>query len=240
MMGWVAGVDGCRGGWFVVLYGTRSRRTSHRVVERFPEILELAKKPAVVGVDIPIGLLEKAVKGGRQCDREARRLLRQPRARSVFSPPVRAALRSKDYEAANKANRASSPAGVGISKQSDGLRKKLLEVDKFMTPKRQRFVREVHPELCFYEMNNEKPMKHSKKERTGTGLAERRNLLLTVGFGQVISDSGTYPRSKLAKDDVLDACVACWTAFRISRGEAICIPDKSPRDRRGLRMEIWR
>ncbi len=36
-----------------------------------------------------------------------------------------------------------------------------------------------------------------------------------------------------------DACVACWSAERILRGEAVRIPDDPPLDARGLRMEIW-
>lgn len=236
-MAWVAGADGCRGGWFVVLVNTRSSRTCHQVVQRFPEMLELLEKPAVVAVDIPVGLLDRAVKGGRRCDKEARRILGQPRACSVFSPPVRGALQHSEYASANKANRASSSENIGISKQSFGLRKKLLEVDEFMTPKLQDIVREVHPELCFYELNGRRPMKYGKKASRRAGLFERRRLLIRAGFGQVISEIGTYPRSKVAEDDVLDACVACWTA---SRRKAICIPEEPPRDRRGLRMEIWR
>src|SRR3989442_381172 len=83
MMAWGAGGDGCRGGWVVVLLDTGSGHSGHRLIERFQEVFELVEKPAVVGVDIPVGLLERAVKGGRQCDREVRPILGQPRARSV-------------------------------------------------------------------------------------------------------------------------------------------------------------
>ena len=221
-----------------MLRHTGSGETRHRLLERFQEVLRLPERPAVVGVDIPIGLLERAVKGGRECDREARRILRQPRARSVFSPPVRGALRHVDYAAANKANKASSPESVGISKQSFGLREKLLEVDQLMTPGLQEIVREVHPELCFYEMNRRKAMKHSKKDRGGAGLAERRELLIEAGFDGVVSEAHKYPRTKVGEDDILDACAACWTAARISGEKATRIPP--PRDKRGLRMEMWR
>ena len=239
-MAWVAGVDGCRGGWFVVLANRRSGRTGLRVVERFPEILRLPEKPAVVAVDIPIGLLERAVRGGRECDREARRLLGQPRGRSVFSPPVRSALRSDDYPSANRANKASSPEKVGISIQSFGLSKKLLEADEFMTGELQNIVKEVHPELSFYELKGKKPMKYSKKARGRLGLAERQKLLVGAGFEGVISELHAHHPAKVAEDDILDACVACWTAQRITRGQAIWIPEDPPCDGRGLRMEVWR
>jgi predicted RNase H-like nuclease len=44
----------------------------------------------------------------------------------------------------------------------------------------------------------------------------------------------------VARDDILDAMAACWTAERIVSGEALCLPDDPPRDARGLRMEILR
>ena len=236
--GWVAGVDGCRAGWFVVLLDTPSGRTQHRLVEHFRDLLGQPEKPEFVAVDMPIGLLDHAAKGGRECDREARRILGQPRARSVFSPHVRSALRHTDYTSANEANKASSPERIGISKQSFGLRSKLLEVDQFMTPYLQDRVREVHPELSFYELNGRQAVSHGKKNRAG--LLERQRLLLGAGFRQVISEVGRYPRTKVADDDIADACAACWTAVRILEGKAIRIPADPPRESCDLRMEIWR
>lgn len=239
-MAWVAGVDGCRGGWFLVLRETASGETRQRLVGCFGEVLELPERPVVVGVDIPIGLLACAAKGGRECDQEARRILGQPRACSVFSPPVREALRCGDYASANVTNKASSPAMVGISQQSFGLRGKLLEVDEVMTVHLQDIVQEVHPELSFYELNGRKPMRYGKKVKGGEGLRMRRELLLRVGFGEIISKLVQPSRRTLGEDDILDACIACWTAERISRAESVRIPENPPFDRRGLRMEIWR
>ena len=237
-MAWVAGVDGCRGGWFVVLRDMSSGCTRHNFVEEIRGVLTLPEKPIVVAVDIPIGLLEHAVRGGRDCDREARGLLGEPRARSVFSPPVRAALSCADYPSACRTNRASSSEKIGISRQSFGLRDKLLELDELMSPGLQDTIKEVHPELSFYELNGRRAMKHSKKEHDG--LANRRKLLLDVGFAGVVSGNSGYPRAQVAEDDVLDACVACWTATRILGGQAICIPTDTPCDGCGIRMEIWR
>lgn len=43
-----------------------------------------------------------------------------------------------------------------------------------------------------------------------TGFRARRDLLLGVGFGDVISDiAAKYPRNDVARDDILDACVCC-------------------------------
>jgi predicted RNase H-like nuclease len=40
-------------------------------------------------------------------------------------------------------------------------------------------------------------------------------------------------------DDLLDALVLTRTAERHLRGNAVCLPEKPPRDARGLKMEIW-
>lgn len=53
--------------------------------------------PAVLGVDIPIGLADE---GARHCDKEARRVLGQPRASSVFPAPIRPVLAAECWEEA--------------------------------------------------------------------------------------------------------------------------------------------
>jgi predicted RNase H-like nuclease len=97
---WVAGVDGCRGGWMVVLAQVAGGaglpgRMSSRLCATFEEVLALPERPVSVAVDMPIGLLERAAPGGRPCDREARTMLGRPRASSVFSPPTRKALAAR-------------------------------------------------------------------------------------------------------------------------------------------------
>ena len=99
-MAWVAGVDGCRGGWAVVLMQMQSTGRSAwelRLCSSFGEVLDLDLKPAAIAIDIPIGLLDSAQSGGRDCDRAARSLLGR-RPSSVFSPPIRKFLYAKSYE----------------------------------------------------------------------------------------------------------------------------------------------
>jgi len=62
-MTWVAGVDACKGGWFVVATDVRSGRTIHAVKKTFSEVLAMGESPRIVAVDIPIGLPEKARRG---------------------------------------------------------------------------------------------------------------------------------------------------------------------------------
>lgn len=143
-MAWVAGVDGCKGGWFVVLRDLKSGHTCHRLVCTFAEVVTLPERPKVIAVDIPIGLLDEAVRGGRDCDRQARALLKPPRASSVFSPPVRAALSCKTFRRAGEVNRGSDAGrcdGPGVTKQSFALFTKLREVDKRVTRALELFAR---------------------------------------------------------------------------------------------------
>jgi predicted RNase H-like nuclease len=238
-MGWVAGVDGCKHGWFLVLRESGVGTLRHRRIECLSDICEQPENPSVVAVDIPIGLLAQGRKGGRECDKQARELLGKPRSNSVFSPPARPALNYFDFPSALRANRASSPEGVGISQQCFHLFAKIREADKLLKPELQEGIREVHPELCFFELNKRTPMKYGKKHRGGLGLQERRDLLYKEGFASIVKATTVYPKSEVAEDDALDACVACWTAERIHQGTATCIPEDPSKDERGLRMGIW-
>jgi len=235
---WVAGVDGCPGGWLLVLRGLRTGTLSHCLQPVFGEILALALRPVVVAVDMPIGLLDAAEKGGRACDRAARVLLGE-RGCCVFSPPVRPALRCVTYASACQTNSSSSKAAISLSQQAFGLFQKLREVHAQIKPKTQDQVFEVHPELAFYELNQQSAMQERKK--SSAGFAARRSLLMQAGFAETIDEMlTTYQRQKVARDDILDACVCCWTAERIWRKKALRIPEDPPKDSRELRMEIWR
>jgi predicted RNase H-like nuclease len=142
------------------------------------------------------------------------------------------------YPAALAANRASSSHGVGISKQCFNLFPKLRDVDRRMTPTRQEDVKEVHPELCFLELNGGAPMPHAKD--TLPGMADRQVLLLAAGFTTLPTALTAYVGSHVQTDDILDAYAACWTAERILRKTAIVLPAQPPVDSKGLRMEMWR
>ncbi len=232
-MTWVAGVDGCHAGWFAVLRNANSGETRHHgPVPHISKILDFPQELFIIAVDIPIGLLDHAERGGRNCDREARMILGQLRARSVFSPPVRSALGHRKYDQALAANRASSPERVGISIQCFALFGKIQEVDKWMDVEKQRRIREVHPELSFMKMHGDVSIPYGKKERQGLNL--RRELLVKEGFGEVIENSKRETlRREVREDDILDACAACWTAERIASNQACVVP------KQGNGPKIW-
>jgi predicted RNase H-like nuclease len=234
-MAWVAGVDGCRGGWVVVLVGTKSRDgkpSQVRLCADFTEVLALDPKPAVIAIDIPIGLLDAPRAGGRVCDQAARRLLGR-RGSSVFSPPIRKFLTATSYKEVQ-----------GVSKQAYNILPKIREVDRLMTPALQAIVYEAHPELAFLSLRNGEPMRFNKK--TVEGRRERLRTLeqvpsgpfpgLSLSFVQVLQ---AFTRRQVAPDDLLDACALAWTALRIAAKKAKRVRADTLVDRKGLRMEIW-
>ena len=110
-MAWVAGINGCEGGWFVVLREIESRRSVSRVIQAFREVITFPENPVVIAVGCPIGLPDHAVPGGRECDRIARKLLGSPGGSRVFPIPARPALSAHDLEEACEINSKSSEFG---------------------------------------------------------------------------------------------------------------------------------
>lgn len=65
---WIAGVDGFRCKWFVVLVHHAQGRVikpRHQICDSFEEVLNLTPAPKVIAIDIPIGLLDTPEIGGR-------------------------------------------------------------------------------------------------------------------------------------------------------------------------------
>lgn len=214
----VAGIDGCRGGWIVVT------PTGAQVVAQFVDALAMLPSDCVIAIDMPIGLLDAHVPGGRTCDQAARALLGRARAASVFSPPPRPALGARTLPDAQA-------TGARITLQTLNIMPKIAEVDAAMTPALQRRVHETHPELAFTAMNGDQPVVANKK--TPEGRAARIALLERAGVLIPPRQAGA------AIDDLLDACALVWSAHRIARGAQRVVPDgPAERDAHGLRMEI--
>jgi predicted RNase H-like nuclease len=234
---WVAGVDGYRDGWVVVLYDRLAKTHTARTVGNFAAMLDLPEAPSVIAIDVPIGLLSVASVGGRECERRARRLIRG-RASSVFSAPARSALDALvaggTYPVVSAANRGEDGTAPGLSQQAFAILPKIREVDEGLETAMQRIVCEVHPELCFAEAGCGHPMTHPKKSREGR--AERIAVLERHGFVSPLQLLGPKLPTRVKADDLLDACIACWTADRVAAGTAIVIPDAPPTDSRGLRL----
>ncbi len=229
-----AGVDGCRAGWVAVVRVPGSP-PEFLVEGTFAALAALLSGCTAVAVDMPIGLLEAARRGGRTCDAAARALLGPLRARSVFSPPIRPALAARSFRHALAIQRASSPDAVGISVQSWCIAGKIHELDCFVTPAHQAWIHEGHPEVAFARLAGE-PMRFRK--RRPEGREQRLALLEAHGWGAHARTIANWRARDVAGDDVLDAAVLALTAQAIGRGTAFHLPADPPRDGRGLRMEI--
>lgn len=232
----LAGVDGCKAGWVVVLAQAQARDArSHQVLvcASFAEVLALTPSPTVLAVDMPIGLLTVPQPGGRVCDRLARQVLGR-RASSVFTPPIRRLLNATNY--AQVRHR-------GLTIQAFHILPKIRQVDRVLTPALQQRVYEAHPELAFYALAGQ-PMRERKKVVAGREerlqALEQASTSLMANIRQAVTQAlQHYPRSQVAPDDLLDAYVLVHTAWRILHRQAICLPSPPPCDARGLRMEIW-
>jgi len=232
----LAGVDGCRAGWVVVLAQVDAQDAQGhqvRLCTSFADVLCLEPVPAVIAVDMPIGLLGEPQPGGRDCDRLARRLLGR-RASSVFTPPTRPLLEATRYEHVR---------GHGLSIQAFNILAKIREVDRLMTPALQQHVYEAHPELAFRTLAGH-PMQQRKK--TVAGREERLRVLEQAPYPlfQGIRAACAHTlrgcqRTQVAPDDVLDAYVLVGTALRIWHVQGRRVPCVPVCDQKGLRMEIW-
>jgi predicted RNase H-like nuclease len=232
-MAWVAGADGCKGGWLRASRETRTGELRFDVQAKPVGLLRAPPIPRVLAIDIPIGLPQR---GPRACDREARARL-GPRRSSVFPAPIRPALRAASRAEASRITEQQDERRV--SAQSFALYAKIRAVDTLLRsdPEARGRIREVHPELSFWAWNGRRALEAGKK--TPAGHLERRRLAERWLGGAVLARArAACPRSDVADDDLLDAIAALWTATRIARGRARSLPADPPLDAAELRMEI--
>ena len=239
----VIGVDACRRGWVAVslevspLAHRAPRLLAVRMDGSLPGVLGQAERdPAqVVGIDMPLGLLES---GWREADRMARGLL-GPRRSSVFAIPPQAVWAQPSYQAANQLCR--ELTGKGFSVQAWGLRAKLLEANQYREACEHPMY-EVHPELAFGAMAGA-PLAYSK--HTAAGRELRRELLARAGIVLPASSSGRVAGTWVAGcygaapvTDTLDAAAVTWSTARIATGQAVILPHRPQRDSQGRQITI--
>ena len=239
---WVAGVDGCPAGWMAV-FARRDRPEAprRRVLPSFAEVLDAPENPALVAVDMPIGLTDRTEGPGRLPEQLVRPLL-GGRQSSVFSMPSRAAVHAQDYAEACALARASSHPPRAVSIQGYGLFPRVRELDGLLRARRDLIGRvyEVHPEVAFWSMNGEQALAEPKKLKNvpyAPGLALRRELLLAAGLGRNLVD--VAPPAGAAADDLVDALAGLVVALAIAEGRARSYPDPPERDPHGLPIAIW-
>lgn len=208
----VLGIDACgKQGWVGV--GLAGGAYAGSLVDvRLDALIERAAEVGTIGVDMPLGLVEK---GWRAADLGARALLHVRRS-SVFLVAPRAAWQEPDYVAAG--DRCHELTGQRLSKQAWALAPKLHEARAcWLADER---IHEVHPEVSFCALAGGVPLAYAKK--TWRGQNERRRLLDAAGI-TLPDELGEADR--VPADDVLDAAAAAWSAHRIALGVAARIPE---------------
>lgn len=248
---WLAGVDGCKGGWLVAFGRPDGEVKPPRVVRSFAEIVHGAERPVIIAVDVPIGLPAQSPTGGRAAEREVRARLGD-RKSSVFRIPSRRAVEAsmaaepaddrERFFAACAIARATSDDRKAFAKQGFYILDKVWEVDALLRRHGEDASRvfETHPELAFVTMNGGAPLELPKKVKNRAhppGLDLRRTLLRGVGLPADIVQMKA-PRGA-GDDDLIDALACLVTARRLFRGEARSYPADIPRDEHGLPMAIW-
>ena len=221
----LAGVEPCPGGWFVVsgkLQGVSLFPEPPTVVASILDVLDSRPPYEIIALHAPIGLPGERTPGGRACDRQARKLLGTRRGSAVSAPPTR----SDVYDS----------SGEGLSAVVRAQLARIREVQRDVASYHQRTVFEVHPELGFYQLNDDTPLRYAK--RTHLGTEERLSLLQArmPGLERVLDNIPDGVR--LAT--VLDACVDLWTARRIAARAVARLPEVPEWNEDGLRMEMVR
>lgn len=125
-----------------------------------------------------------------------------------------------------------------MSIQAFGILPKVIEADELLNaqPDSREIFREAHPEVCFYLLNNRRPLAYSKKKPEGR--EQRVSLLRSWYESEVDAVVAQRPQMRCEADDIIDSLAGLWTAERIQRGEAITLPAIPPVDAKGIRMEM--
>ena len=227
----IAGIDGSKGGWVCVSgYENNYKELKFEKLKKFSDIK--SKNFSLVLVDIPVGLDIDLKKGGRIVDNLARKELLTNKS-SIFNAPTRLVLDAKNYEEANKINKSK---GMGLSKQSWNLVKKIKEVDEYIRNSNVTIIFESHPEIIFQIMKRDKI---TTKKKNDEGIIERRNLLEKNGFNKVFLEKNLSARDSFyKKDDFIDACSLFWSANRAIAKTEVKIPNDIVLDSEGIIMQI--
>ncbi len=233
------GVDGTPDGWLAVRY----EEAGFRSVARYDDVAALwdgVGDAATVLVDVPIGLADD--RAARAPERRARDLLGDRRS-SVFNVPIRPIL-GLDYPEANERQKAT--IGKGLQQQTHNIAAKIREIDDALrddgTDATQDTLREAHPEVCFWALNDRESMSNSKTGQPAAAFWERVAVLETVDddFRAALFDAGETIAewdAALSNDDLLDAFALAVTASDLT-GELRTLPDEPRTDAEGLRMEM--
>lgn len=192
-----------------------------RLFDSFAEILSESPSYSLIVINAPIGYYDGTEPISRTCDKEARKLLKK-RGSTIHTAPMRDVLVNDSTNV------------VHLDAVSSRLLPRYREVASQMSPYRQRIIYEGHPELSFFQLNENTPMRFSKN--TDDGNLERRMLLekkIPDALKIIDAQLGKTPQKHL-----IDAAALLWSARRTHGHASIRIPADAEWDSEGLRIEM--
>lgn len=235
----IAGVDGCKAGWIAVTASPEAfDKAEVKIFASFEALIAELSSQSIIAIDMPIGLPDHAINGGREADWAARQFLRPHQSR-IFPVPSRRAVyaHAQGFAQVCAIARETSDPPRAPSKQLFGILPRIQEIDVMLrqSPALRERLFEVHPEVSFKVMNNNEPLlpKKVKGQLNLPGIELRKELLAKEGFSR--SFLSQKPPPKAALDDFCDACACAWSAKRILCGKARVFPRNPPLD--GERIE---
>lgn len=226
------GLDGTADGWMAVVL--HDDRVDDAFVAGSSAAAVARAGPTAVAVDMPVGLLDAAV---READVAARNGL-VGAASTVFNPPARSVVEAWRWGQVTGHADASALSrhvtGAGLSQQAWRLVPKIAEIDE-LAEAWGASLRECHPELAFRQLSGGQRL---PRKRSWDGLMRRRALLDDVGV--VLPDRLPGGGHRAAPDDVLDAAVCAWVAAGVAAGAPLQPHPPEPRQTdRGRPIAVW-
>lgn len=224
------GVDAAgKAGWVGVVIDDHGFAGAH-VALGLAELIAAADAAGpvdVIGIDIPIGLVE----GPKRTADVAARAYVGPRRSSVFPAPHPAVVHLDDYDQVNDALR--SLALPAISRQGFGLFARVREAVSVAADPR---VVEVFPEASFRAMGDAFV---ASSKKTWNGAADRI-ARLAGATPSIVVPASLGEAGEVPADDVFDAAAAGWSAWRVAHGHAIRLGDAAEADSlTGRPIAVW-
>lgn len=226
------GLDGTADGWMAVVL--QDGRVADAFVVGSGAEAVVRAEPAAVAVDMPVGLLDVAV---RESDAATRSALTGA-ASTVFNAPARSVVeawrRGEVTAHADASELSRQVTGSGLSQQAWRLVPKIAEIDELATTWGAG-LRECHPELAFRQLAGGERL---PRKRSWDGLMRRRALL--AGIRVVVPEILPAGGHRAAPDDVLDAAVCAWVAAGIAAGAPLQSHPSQPRQiAHGRPIAVW-
>ena len=229
----IAGVTPCPGGWLVLparVAGVTVVAEEAFVLPNLMQVLDFRPKFEYAGINAPTGLSDEPGVPYRPCDVEARELLGWPRVVGIYPIPSRLALQAASREEVLRLE-------PWMTRDDFRRMRWLREAATEIQPFHQRSFYSANPDLSFYVMNGDQPLKTSPFHDEG-----RLNRIELIrdklpGIDEVIT---RVPPVGAGVTHMLQAAAMLWTARRASGRAVSRLPADPTWDTTGMRVELVR